>query len=117
MDEGWVAVVAGAAVSEAEMRAVVVAGTGADVEETAPAAISPLAARPNHALRGGQMDCQRANRPLWPIVQKCVGINGAVQCMRERESLCVFSSPAARPFMSSSLSAEGPLFLSVRGSN
>lgn len=115
MDE--VAVIAGAAVSEADMRAVVVGGTGAGVEETAPAAISPLPARPNHAFRGGQMDCQRANRPLWPIVKTSVGVNGAVQCMREQESLCVFSSPAARPFMSSSLSAEGPLFLSVRGSN
>lgn len=87
MDEGWVAVIAGAAVSEAEMRAVVVGGTGADVEEPAPAAISPLPARPNHAFRGGQMDCQRANRPLWPTIQTCVGINGAVQCTREQESL------------------------------
>lgn len=110
------AVRTGAAAAEAEIRAMVVAGTGADAK-TAPAVISPLTAHPNHTFRGGSMDRERAKRPLWSIVQVCVGTNGAVQGMMEQESPCVFSSPGARPFLSSSLSAEGPLFLSERGSN
>lgn len=75
------------AAAEAEMRAVMVAGTGADAE-IAPAVKSPLTAHQNHTFRGGLMDCERANRPLWSIVQICVGINGAVQ----EQELLLFSA-------------------------
>lgn len=62
------AVRTGAAAAEAEIIAMVVAGTGADAKP-APAVISPLTAHPKHTSRGGLMGCERANRSLWSIVQ------------------------------------------------
>lgn len=111
MEKGWVAVMAGTAASEAEMRAMVVARTGADAENP-PAVISPLIAHPNHTFRGGQMGSERANRPLWSMVQVCVGINGAVQCWMEPELLC---SAALEPGQSwAAASQQRDLFPSLK---
>lgn len=48
------------------------------------------------------MDCERANKPLWSIVQICVGINGAVQGMMEQELR--FQQPWSQAMHESSLS-------------
>lgn len=78
------AIVAGAAASEAEMREMVVARTGTDAE-IAIAIICPLTVHLNHSFRGSQIDCYKANRPLWSIVQICIWINADVQWCGETE--------------------------------
>lgn len=78
------AVIAGAAASEAEMREMVVSRTGTDAE-IARAIICPFTAHPNHSFRGSQIDCYKANRPLWSIVQICIWINVDVQWHGETE--------------------------------
>ena len=103
------AVIAGAAASEAEMREMVVARTGTDAE-IAIAVISPFTAHPNHSFKGSQMDCYKANRPLWSIVQICIWINVAVQWCGEQKLLCVLSSPRAMLFVSNSPFCRGALF-------
>lgn len=77
------AVIAGAT-SDAEPREIVVTGTGTDAE-IAVAVISPLTAHPNHSFRDSQIDCYKANRPLWSIVQIFIWINVDVQWHGETE--------------------------------
>lgn len=78
------AVIAGAAASEAEMREIVVARTGTDAE-IAIAVISPFTVHPNHSFRGSQIDCYNASKPLWSIVQICIWINVDAQWRGETE--------------------------------
>lgn len=68
------AVIRGAAVSEAEVRGMVADMTGTDAQ-IAIAVISPSSVHPNHSFRGSQIDSYRANRPLRSIVQICIWVN------------------------------------------
>lgn len=96
MEKGWVAVIAGAA-SESN-------GGGQDRSRCRNGTSSEISSHctPNHTFRGGLMDCERANKPLWSIVQICVGINGAVQGVMEQELR--FQQPWSQAMHESSLS-------------
>lgn len=58
--------------------------TGTDAK-IAIAVISPFTVHPNHSFRGSQIDCYKANGPLWSIVQICIWINVDVQWRGEAE--------------------------------